>query len=165
MMHVMFEGTPAAALTGPLLDATMQASSAPTVAWDLEGCVLASNEACRVVLGYSPDAMSTLRRPDLFHPDERRSVEARLLRRREGDREVEVFTARLWTANKRVVHVGCRSVPVIAGGEVVGDVDSYGVAELTLGSALDRQTEQYSRYSSASPMRSTCWTAGASPRG
>src|SRR3546814_19579349 len=94
MMHVMFEGTPSAALTGPLLDATMQASSAPTVAWDLEGCVLASNDACHSVLGYSTGAMRTLRRPDLFHPDERKSVQARILRRPEGDRAVAVFPAR-----------------------------------------------------------------------
>jgi|GEM_PF-2069726 len=143
MMPVMIEGTSGAALTGPLLDAVLEASTMPMVAWDLDGGVLASNAAFRDFMGYSTDAVTRLQRTALFHPDDRHAVEARMQRRREDHRDSEVFNGRIWTANKRIVRVSCRSTPVVDDGRVVGDVVTCEPTEVSLGDALERQAEQY----------------------
>lgn len=143
MMPVMIEGTPAAALTGPLLDAVLEASTMPMVAWDLDGCVLASNAAFREFMGYSAEGVATLRRTALFHPDDRHAVEARMQRRRDGHRDAEVFSGRIWTANKRIVRVSCRSTPVVDDGRVMGDLVTCEPSEVSPGDALERQGEQY----------------------
>lgn len=141
-MLVMKELPPTAAAP-PILGTLLRAAPTPVIAWDLDGRVLASSDACRGLLGYSAEAMAAVTRTALFHPDDRRVAEARMRRRREGDRDPETFEARLWTANKRVVHVRGNSAPIVEGDRVTGDVVWYSLVESELGEALERQSEQY----------------------
>lgn len=143
MMAVMSEGEWSAALRGPLLDALLQASGLPIIVWDLDGRVVLANQELHTLLGYSGDALAGMRRESLFHPDDLAAVEGRMRRRREGSREAETYAVRIWTANKRILRVNCRSTPVLDGDRVVGDVVSCAINDPRLGDALDRQTEQY----------------------
>ncbi len=143
MMHVTMTEAHATTLSGPMLDAALRASGMPVVIWDLEGRVLAANDSFCDLLGYRRDQIDTIRRVDLFHPDDRGAVERRMALRREGNAEVETYDGRVWTANKRVIRVACRSTAVVSDGEVVGDVVTCDPSEASLGDDLDRQAEQY----------------------
>ncbi len=143
MMRVMMDPAPNTTLTGPLLEAILRATDAPVVAWDLDGRVIAANDAFCTLLGYAASEACKLRRAALFHPDDRRAVEARMERRRANHQDVEIYDGRIWTANKRVVRVHCRSTPVTQDGRVVGDIVTCEPSESSPSAALDRQAEQY----------------------
>jgi len=64
-------------------------------------------------------------------------------RRRDNNQEVESYEGRIWTVNKRIVRVHCRSTPVLQRNRVVGDIVTCELSETSLGDALDRQAEQY----------------------
>ena len=143
MMPVIVNDAARATLTGPMLDAALRVSGMPVVIWDLEGNVLAANDSFCDLLGYQRERLSSLRRMDLFHPDDRSAVEHRMALRREGNTDITSYDGRIWTANKRILRVACRSSAVVSNGEVVGDVVTCDPREASLGDDLDRQAEQY----------------------
>ena len=143
MMGVIVNDTARATLTGPMLDAALRVSGMPVVIWDLEGNVLAANDSFCELLGYERTRLGSLSRIELFHPDDRPAVERRMATRRGGDESIETYDGRIWTANKRILRVACRSAPVVSSGVVVGDVVTCDPREASLGDDLDRQAEQY----------------------
>lgn len=142
-MRVIVNDAPRANLTGPMLDAALRVSGIPLIIWDLEGKVLAANDSFCDLLGYERERLSSLRRVDLFHPDDRPATERRMAARREGNEGIETYAGRIWTANKRILRVACRSTAVVSNGEVVGDAVTCDPRDASLGDDLDRQAEQY----------------------
>jgi diguanylate cyclase (GGDEF)-like protein/PAS domain S-box-containing protein len=108
-----------------MVEALLAASREPVIAWGLDGRLIAANDAAAQILGHTREELIGQSFADLSHPDERDEAARRQERRRAGDREVEEFVGRLWTANRRVVRVRGRSVPVVDGDRVVADVLTF----------------------------------------
>lgn len=128
-----------------LLRAALQTASRPAIAWAPDGSVIACTATFSALVEAPADSVARLRREEVVHPDDLAMLERHLAEPRDSDLAAPAVRLRLMTRPGGVVRTLSRLLPLVVGGEAVGDLlECVEVGDsLDLREALDDQAATY----------------------
>ncbi|PKN83043.1 MAG: hypothetical protein CVU47_00705 [Chloroflexi bacterium HGW-Chloroflexi-9] len=130
---------------GDLLQALLAVMPSPIATWAPDGRLLGCSAAFAALLGHSEEEIAAIGRVSLLEESDREAARERITTRGSGSRISWSFRARLRRADGEPIAAHCRVVPLVVGGDLLGDL--FEVVELvdatSKGEALAVQAETY----------------------